>query len=105
MKEDYIVGEKLMGKSYILLLGTGLIMNILGYLSMWSDKRRAIKGKYRISEKTLFIIAILGGSIGSILGMQRFRHKTKHWYFKYGMPFILIVQILIAIFLYNYFCV
>lgn len=94
-----------MGKSYILLLGTGLIMNILGYLSMWSDKRRAIKGKYRISEKTLFIIAILGGSIGSILGMQRFRHKTKHWYFKYGMPFILIVQILIAIFLYNYFCV
>ena len=105
MKEDYIVGEKLMGKSYILLLGTGLIMNILGYLSMWSDKRRAIRGKYRISEKTLFIIAILGGSIGSILGMQRFRHKTKHWYFKYGMPFILIVQILIAIFLYNYFCV
>ena len=94
-----------MDKGYILLLGTGLIMNILGYLSMWSDKRRAIKGKYRISEKTLFIIAILGGSIGSILGMQRFRHKTKHWYFKYGMPFILIVQILIAIFLYNYFCV
>ena len=94
-----------MDKSYILLLGTGLFMNILGYLSMWSDKRRAIKGKYRISEKALFIIAILGGSLGSILGMQKFRHKTKHWYFKYGMPFILIVQIVIVGVVYNYFCV
>lgn len=94
-----------MDKSYILLLGTGLFMNILGYLSMWSDKRRAIKGKYRISEKALFIIAILGGSLGSILGMQKFRHKTKHWYFKYGMPFILIVQIVIVWVVYNYFWV
>ncbi len=94
-----------MDKVYILLLGTGLFMNILGYLSMWSDKRRAIKKKYRISEKALFIIAILGGSLGSILGMQKFRHKTKHWYFKYGMPFILIVQIAIVVVVYNYFYV
>ena len=90
---------------YMLVLGTVLIMNILGYLSMWSDKRRAIRGKYRISEKTLFIIAILGGSIGSILGMQKFRHKTKHWYFKYGMPFVLIVQIVLVGVIYNYFYV
>ena len=90
---------------YMLVLGTVLIMNILGYLSMWSDKRRAIRGKYRISEKTLFIIAILGGSIGSILGMQKFRHKTKHWYFKYGMPFVLIVQIVLVVVIYNYFYV
>ena len=92
-----------MDKGYILVLGTVLLMNILGYLSMWSDKRRAIKGKYRISEKALFIIAILGGSLGSILGMQKFRHKTKHWYFKYGMPFILMVQIVIAGIVCNYF--
>ena len=64
---------------------------------MWADKRKAIKGKYRIAEKTLFMIAILGGSIGSILGMNKFRHKTKHWYFKYGMPAILIVQLILIV--------
>lgn len=72
-----------------------VVMNLIGYISMWSDKKRAIKGKYRISEKTLFIIALLGGSIGSILGMNQFRHKTKHWYFKYGMPLILIIQVIL----------
>lgn len=80
--------------SYI-IIGVLVIINLLGYISMWSDKRRAIKGKYRISEKTLFTIAILGGSLGSILGMNQFRHKTKHWYFKYGMPLILVIQIVI----------
>ena len=60
---------------------------------MWSDKKRAKKGEYRISEKALFMIALLGGSVGSILGMRHFRHKTKHWYFKYGMPAILVSQI------------
>lgn len=92
-----------MEKIYWLVLGTVLLINLLGYLSMWSDKRRAIKGKYRISEKTLFIIALLGGSLGSILGMNQFRHKTKHWYFKYGMPAIFIVQItLIGIVIYYF---
>lgn len=91
-----------MEQIYIVVLGTVLTMNILGYLSMWSDKRRAIKGKYRISERTLFAIALLGGSLGSILGMQKFRHKTKHWYFKYGMPFILAVQIVLIYVVYNY---
>ena len=80
-------------KSSYILIGILVIMNLIGYMSMWSDKRRAIKNKYRISEKTLFIIALLGGSLGSILGMNQFRHKTKHWYFKYGMPLILIIQI------------
>lgn len=80
-------------KSSYILIGILVIMNLIGYMSMWSDKRRAIKNKYRISEKTLFTIALLGGSLGSILGMNQFRHKTKHWYFKYGMPLILIMQI------------
>lgn len=71
-----------------------IIMNLIGYMSMWADKKRAKKGKYRISEKTLFTIALLGGSLGSILGMNHFRHKTKHWYFKYGMPFIFIIQMI-----------
>ena len=72
-----------------------VVMNLIGYISMWSDKKRAIAGKYRISEKTLFSIALLGGSLGSILGMNQFRHKTKHWYFKYGMPLILIIQVIL----------
>lgn len=80
-------------KSSYILIGILVIINLIGYMSMWSDKRRAIKNKYRISEKTLFTIALLGGSLGSILGMNQFRHKTKHWYFKYGMPLILIMQI------------
>lgn len=74
-------------------LGYVLLMTIIGFLSMYIDKRKAIKHQWRISEKTLFIIAVLGGSIGSNLGMFLCRHKTKHWYFVIGMPGILIVQI------------
>lgn len=84
-----------MKTSYI-IIGLIVIINLLGYTSMWVDKKRAIKGKYRISEKSLFAIALLGGSLGSILGMNQFRHKTKHWYFKYGMPLILVIQIIIS---------
>lgn len=76
-----------------------LLINIGGFLSMYIDKRRAVKKKWRIPEKTLFLIAIIGGSIGSILGMHLFRHKTKHWYFLYGMPCILILQIIAALLL------
>ena len=92
-----------MEKIYWIILGTVLIINLIGYLSMWSDKRRAIKKRYRIPEKTLFIIAIFGGSLGSILGMKYFHHKTKHWYFKYGMPAILIIQIIVVGSLVYYF--
>ncbi len=52
--------------------------------------------KRRIPEKTLFVTAAVGGSIGAIAGMWIFRHKTKHWYFVYGMPLILLLQLLIA---------
>lgn len=72
-----------------------LIINLCAFLSMWIDKRRAIRHKWRIPEKTLFLFALLGGSPGSILGMQLFRHKTKHWYFAAGMPAILMVQLLL----------
>ena len=77
-----------------------LILNILGFAFMGIDKRRAIRSAFRIPEATLFAIAILGGSIGSILGMHLFRHKTKHWYFLFGMPIILILQIALVVFLY-----
>ena len=78
-----------------------ILVNLIGFASMGIDKKKAIKHTYRIPEKTLFLIALLGGSAGSILGMQLFRHKTKHWYFVLGMPAILILQIALLFFLYH----
>ena len=72
-----------------------ILINICGFCSMWLDKRKAVRHKWRIPEKTLFLFAILGGSPGSILGMHIFRHKTKHWYFVFGMPAILVIQIIL----------
>ena len=84
-----------------LLLGYFIIMNLIGFALMGIDKYRAKKRSFRIPEATLFIVAIIGGSIGSIIGMYAFRHKTRHWYFVYGMPFILLLQIIVFIFLLN----
>ena len=76
-------------------------INLTGFIIMGVDKKRAIRGAWRISEASLFLTAVLGGSLGCILGMQHFRHKTKHWYFKYGMPAILLVQILLFVLLFQ----
>lgn len=73
-----------------------LIINLVGVTAMGTDKSKAKKGAWRISEKTLFFISIIGGSIGTWAGMYLFRHKTKHWYFVIGMPLILIIQIVIV---------
>ena len=70
-----------------------LIVNALGFLLMLVDKRKAQKNLWRIPESTLFLMAVIGGSIGSIAGMYKFRHKTKHWQFVIGMPVILILQL------------
>ncbi len=75
-----------------------IIMNLCGFLLMGVDKRRAKKHCYRISEKTLLSIALLGGSAGSIMGMYCFHHKTRHPRFKIGMPVIFLVQIAVIIF-------
>lgn len=77
------------------------IMNLIGFAGMGIDKARAVKKLWRIPEATLFIIALIGGSIGSIIGMYVFHHKTRHWYFVYGMPAILILQITVVIALAN----
>ena len=74
------------------------IINLVGFFAMFLDKQKAKRGKWRIPEKTLFLLAIIGGSLGTTLGMHVFRHKTKHWYFKLGMPMILIVQIVLIIY-------
>ncbi|MBQ3373962.1 MAG: DUF1294 domain-containing protein [Oscillospiraceae bacterium] len=70
-----------------------LIINAAAFILMGTDKKKARHKAWRISEKTLFLTAVLGGSVGSILGMWIFHHKTKHWYFVIGMPFILVLQI------------
>ena len=79
------------------------VINLVGILVMATDKSRAIKGKWRIPEKSLFLVSLLGGSLGTWAGMYLFRHKTKHWYFVIEMPRILILQVALGIFLYYHF--
>ena len=76
-----------------------LVMNAVGFAVMGMDKYKAIKGRWRVPEKTLFLLSILGGSVGTWAGMYAFRHKTKHWYFVIGMPAILFIQIALVIYL------
>ena len=78
-----------------------LIINLIGFLSMGIDKFKAKKGMWRTKEKTLFTIALIGGSIGSIIGMYTFRHKTKHNSFVFGMPVILGLQITLLIYIFT----
>lgn len=70
-----------------------VIMNIIGVMMMGIDKSRAKRHAWRIPERTLFLISLLGGSVGSLAGMYLFRHKTKHMKFVIGMPLILLIQI------------
>ena len=76
-----------------------LMVNLIGFLMMWSDKRRAKWGKWRIPEQTLFIITALGGGIGTIAGMYTFRHKTKKLKFTIGLPVLVILEIALVIYL------
>lgn len=78
-----------------------IAVNLIGFALMGIDKRKAIKHAFRIPEAALFTVAIIGGSIGSIIGMYFFRHKTRHWYFVYGMPAILILQIALILYVLN----
>ena len=73
------------------------VINLIGFLAMGLDKFKAKKNFWRTKEKTLFTIAMIGGSIGSIIGMYTFRHKTKKIRFKVGFPLILIIQIMCII--------
>lgn len=79
------------------MFGYLLIMNVSAFAAMGIDKKRAQKGRYRISEKTLFFQAIIGGSGGTFMGMYHFRHKTKNRKFVVGIPIIFFVQLIIVI--------
>ena len=75
------------------------VNNLIAFGFMAADKRRAQKHRWRIPEHTLFAAALLGGSLGALLGMYLCHHKTKHWYFVVGMPLILAVQIALVFWL------
>lgn len=78
-----------------------LVINIIGFAVMGIDKAKARRRQWRIPEKNLFYCALLGGSLGTTIGMFAFHHKTRHWYFRYGMPLILAVQILLINYIMN----
>ena len=83
-----------MQKGFLIYL---IVMNLVGLAVMAMDKSKARQHAWRIPEKTLFLVSILGGSVGTWAGMYLFHHKTKHWYFVVGMPLILAIQIIIAL--------
>ena len=74
-----------------------VVMNVVAFLLMSVDKQRAKRGAWRIPEKTLFLATGLFGGLGGTLGMFLLRHKTKHWYFRYGFPAMLAVQIVLLV--------
>lgn len=85
----------------LILVSYLVLMNIVAFALMGIDKYKARKRAWRIPEATLFLFALFGGSLGSTLGMFLFHHKTRHWYFLYGMPLILILQIVIVYLLWQ----
>ena len=76
-----------------------LALSLADFALMGVDKRRAKRGAWRVKERTFFLLALLGGSPGALLGMWTFRHKTRHWYFKFGLPAILSAQIALGLWL------
>lgn len=77
------------------------VINLIGFAIMGIDKLKAKKRAWRVPESTLFVIALIGGSLGTTIGMFLFHHKTRHWYFRYGMPAILIIQVVTIVALMN----
>ena len=78
-----------------------LAINALSFILFGLDKNKAKKGKWRISEATLLMIAVIGGSIGAWVGMRLWHHKTMHKKFKYGIPVIIIIQVCLVVYLHT----
>ncbi|MEH7439825.1 DUF1294 domain-containing protein [Neobacillus drentensis] len=83
--------------SKLVLLMVYVIMSLIGLFIMGEDKKRAKKHQYRISERTLWLVALFGGAIGTTAGMQIYRHKTKHLAFQIGFPFLAGVELILLI--------
>ncbi len=84
-----------------LLLLYLLVMTVATFAVCGFDKLAATKQMRRVPEKTLFLLAVFGGSIGMYAGMLTFRHKTQHWYFKFGIPAIIILQVILGLLIYR----
>ena len=83
-----------------IILGTlaiVVVMNIVSFALMGHDKKRARQGKWRVPEKTLFLVTACFGGLGGVLGMKVFHHKTQHWYFKVFFPVLLVIQVVVLI--------
>lgn len=80
-----------------------IVINLIAFFAMFLDKRKAKYGRWRIPEQTLLILALIGGSIGGIIGMYTFRHKTQKLRFSVGFPVILILQIILIFLVWNDF--
>lgn len=93
MERRFIVMEK-----YIIITVFAII-NAVGFILVALDKQKARKKLWRIPEKTFFLIALIGGSIGIYVSMLLFRHKTKHWYFMIGIPAIFAAELIILYFI------
>ena len=83
-----------MGTELQIILLYVAVISVIGFFAMGIDNAKAKRDAWRSPEKTLLGIALIGGGAGVWLGMEVFRHKTKHWYFKYGVPAICILEIL-----------
>lgn len=84
-----------MSELFTYIIAALVMINFIGFIIVGTDKRKAVKGLWRIPEKTFFILSILGGCPGIYTGLLFFRHKTRHWYFMWGIPVIFAVQIAI----------
>ena len=87
---------------YTIIITYVITINLIAFFLMGLDKWKARKRAWRIPEVTLFLFAIFGGSIGSILGMFLFHHKTRHWYFRAGFPLLFLFQALLLFFLWRW---
>ena len=78
-----------------------MIINVLSFIVYGIDKHKAKKGKWRISETNLLLLALMGGSVGAWAGIRVWHHKTMHKRFKYGIPFIIFVQVAMVLYILN----
>ena len=85
-----------------ILIGYIIIINIISFFFILYDKKQAIYHNFRISEKTIFIVSLLLGGIGTYVGMYVFRHKTKHLKFTIGIPIVIILNIISVFYIFNY---
>lgn len=79
---------------FIALTALFVVMTFVGIFAMKSDKEKAKKGKWHTKEATLFLIAFFMGGVGTTIGMQKYRHKTNHLYFRYGLPALAVLNVL-----------